>query len=78
MKPFREVREAFLGLEKVFLLYTRYVCVKGKAFQGRGLRGEGGQYMGNLFKANMVKLISFLMLMWHREAFQISGRAGVN
>ena len=43
---------------KLFL-YTKYVGVKGKSFQDRGIGGEGGQYMGNLFKANKVKLISF-------------------
>ena len=47
--------------------------MKEKAFRGRGFGGEGGQYMGNLFKANKVNLISFLMFMWYTEAFQISG-----
>ena len=68
----------FTKMLETLLFYTRYVGVKGKSFQGRGIGGEGGQYMGNLFKANKVKLIIFLMLVWQREAFQISGRVGVN
>ena len=70
----------FTKMLETVLLYTntRYVDVTLKAFQGKGFGGDGRQYMGNLFKANKVKLISFFfMLMCHREAFQISGRVGL-
>ena len=65
----------FTKMLETVLLYTntRYVDVTLKAFQGKGFGGDGRQYMGNLFKANKVNLISFLMFMWYTEAFQISG-----
>ena len=40
--------------------------------------GGGGEEYGESFQGKKVKLNSFLMLMWLREAFQISGGIGVN
>ena len=53
----------FTKMLETVLLYTntRYVDVTLKAFQGKGFGGDGRQYMGNLFKANKVKLISFFL-----------------
>ena len=53
----------FTKMLETVLLYTntRYVDVTLKAFQGEGFGGDGRQYMGNLFKANKVKLISFFL-----------------
>ena len=47
---------------------------KAKVFR----EGGGGREYRESFQDNKVKLISFFLLMWHREAFQISGGIGVN
>ena len=58
----------------LYILVWMKNLFKAKVFR----EGGGGREYRESFQDNKIKLISFFLLMWHREAFQISGGIRVN